>query len=207
MILHNRKVLILNKLWMPIAVVTLQRALTILFSTYETGEPKAYVVDVEKSFAKFTWEDWAKLIPHDGEATIHSVKNSFRIPEIVLLSRYNKLPQQRIRFSRRTIYRRDANTCQYCGDKPGTEFLSVDHILPRSRGGITSWDNCCLACTKCNKRKADRTPKECGMKLLKKPVKPRFTFYKGDYRCDSWQAILGEVYWSVELQHDMGYNA
>ena len=202
MVLSN-KVLLLNRSWIPIAVISLQRALTVLFSAYKNNEPKAYIIDVNENYAKYTWEDWAKLIPNCEEATIRSARQSFRVPEIVLLSRYNKLPQQRIHFSRRTIYRRDGNICQYCGSKPGTVELSIDHILPRSRGGTTTWENCVLACTNCNKRKADRTPQECGMMLLKHPKKPHFTFYKSNYRCKSWEAILGEMYWSVELQHDI----
>ena len=203
-ILTQRKVLVLNRGWNPIAVVTLERAMCLICASYKDNEPKARILDPSTEFRLYTWEDWAKLIPEHGEVSIRSAHASFRIPEIVLLSRYNKLPQQRIHFSRRTIYRRDANTCQYCGGRPGTDELSIDHVLPRSRGGKTTWENCVLACTICNKKKADRTPEECGMKLLKKPKKPHFSFYKGDYRCKSWEAILGVAYWETELQHDMG---
>ena len=213
-LLTQRKVLVLNRGWNPIAVVTLERAMTLIWTDDSKGakrqEPKARILDPTSDFKVFEWnnpdkpeESWAHLVLKDGEPVIRSAKSSFRIPEIILLSRYNKLPQQRIHFSRRTIYRRDVNQCQYCGCRPGTGELSIDHILPRSRGGKTTWENCVLACTKCNKRKADRTPEECGMKLLKKPVKPRFTFYKGEYRCKSWESILGIAYWETELQNDM----
>lgn len=206
-ILTQRKVLVLNRGWNPIAVVTLERAMCLICASYNNGEPKARIMDPTTDFKLYTWEDWAKLIPAHGEATIRSAKQNFRIPEIVLLTRYNKLPQQRVHFSRRTIYRRDANMCQYCGCKPGTPELSIDHILPRSRGGTTTWENCVLACTRCNKKKADRTPEECGMALLRKPKKPHFSFYKGDYRCKSWESILGVAYWETELVHDMGDDA
>jgi 5-methylcytosine-specific restriction endonuclease McrA len=217
-IMTQRKVLVLNRGWNPIAVVTLERAMALIWTDdtkgYKRKPAKARILDATQDFKLFEWnnpekpdESWAHLIPKDDEPVIHSAHNSFRIPEIILLSRYNQLPQQRIHFSRRTIYRRDANTCQYCGCRPGTDELSIDHILPRSRGGKTTWENCVLACTICNKKKADRTPEECGMKLLKKPKKPHFSFYKGDYRCKSWEAILGVAYWETELQHDMGENA
>ena len=203
----QRKVLVLNRGWNPIAVVTLERAMCLVCSEYASGEPKARIMDPTTEFKTYTWEEWAKLIPSDGEVALRSGRRDFRIPEIVLLSRYNKLPQQRVHFSRRTIYKRDANQCQYCGIKPGTAELSIDHVLPRSRGGTTTWENCVLACTRCNKKKADRTPEECGMKLMKKPKKPHFTFYKGDYSCKSWEAILGVAYWETELAHDMGDEA
>lgn len=202
-LLAQRKVLVLNRGWNPVAVVTLERAMCLVCSTYANNEPKARIMDPTTDFKSYTWEEWAKLIPSHNEGAICSAKHAFRIPEIVLLSRYNKLPQQTVHFSRRTIYRRDNNQCQYCGCRPGTPELSIDHVLPRSRGGKTTWDNCVLACTACNRKKADRTPSECGMKLLSVPKKPKFTFYKGDYRCKSWEAILGVAYWNVELDNDI----
>lgn len=208
--MNQRKVLVLNRGWNPIAVVSLEKAMCLVCSTYKNDEPKARILDATQDFRLFTWDDWAKLIPSEDEPIIRSAKSNFRIPEIILLSRYNKLPQQRVHFSRRTIYRRDGNQCQYCGAKPGTESLSIDHVLPRSKGGKTEWTNCVLACTTCNRNKADRilsnrnTATEVNMKLLKQPKKPRFTFYKGDYRCTSWEAVLGVAYWNVELQNDMG---
>lgn len=201
-IMTQRKVLVLNKGCFPIGVITLERAMCVVTSHYKDKTPKAEILDVE-DFRYFTWADWAELIPRDGEPVIRSAKSSFRIPEIIKLTRYNKLPQQKVHFSRRTIYRRDANQCQYCGEKPGTSELSIDHILPRSRGGKTSWTNCVLACTTCNRVKADKTPEEANMKLLSKPRKPKYSFYKGDYRCKSWEAILGVAYWETELENDM----
>ncbi|MFX7620976.1 HNH endonuclease signature motif containing protein, partial [Acinetobacter baumannii] len=80
------------------------------------------------------------------------------MPEIILLSKYDKLPAQRVHFSRRTLYHRDNNTCQYCSKKFSTSDLNIDHVLPRSQGGRSSWENCVLACFKCNSKKANRTP-------------------------------------------------
>jgi 5-methylcytosine-specific restriction endonuclease McrA len=85
----------------------------------------------------------------------------------------------------------------YCGDTPGTEELTIDHILPKSMGGKTSWENCVLACVKCNSYKANRTPEQARMKFYRpdyKPFKPKFNLFKGDVRVDSWQAFLGEMY-------------
>jgi 5-methylcytosine-specific restriction endonuclease McrA len=200
--LRNRKVLVLNKGWNAIGVVTLERALVMLFSTYKDGAPKARIIDPTKDFQTFTWEDWSRLRPKNGEDTIKGTNVVFRVPEVILLSKYDKLPQHKIHFSRRTIYKRDANTCQYCGCQPGTEELTIDHVLPRSRGGKTTWENCVLACVACNSKKADRTPEECGMKLRKQPKKPVIPLFKGDIRIKSWEAFLGEAYWLTELQND-----
>jgi len=201
--LVNRKVLVLNRGWTPIGVVTLEKAICLTVSTYSDETPKARILDPNQDFRLFTWQDWSQQKPGGNEETIRGAKQSYRIPEIILLTRYNKLPNQRTNFSRRTIYRRDGNTCMFCGRKPGTESLSIDHILPRSRGGKTTWENCVLACTDCNRKKGDRTPEEANMKLLRKPVKPKFSIYNGEYRCASWEDLLGISYWEVELQNDI----
>lgn len=208
----QRKVLVLNRGWSPIAVFSLERSMGLISGEYKRGEPKARIVDTLQDFRCWAWDGpkddpsvvyWKDLVPAEGEPVIRSAKAAHRIPEVILLSRFNKLPTQRLHFSRRTVYRRDNNTCQYCGRKPGTAELTIDHIVPRSKGGLTTWENCCLACVTCNKRKADRTPEQACMKLLRKPFKPKYTLFRGDYRCKSWEAILGVAYWEVELQHDM----
>lgn len=203
--ISQRKVLVLNKGWNPIGVMNLERAMGLIFGEYKNGEPKARILEVN-DFTTYTWADWSKLKAGDGEAVIHGVHQNFKVPEIILLTRYSKFPQQRVNFSRRTIYKRDNNQCQYCGKKPGSRELSIDHITPKSKGGETSWTNCTIACTECNRKKADKTLEQAGMKLLNQPYKPRFSFYRGDYKCDSWQAFLGEFYWLVELENDMKDN-
>lgn len=175
-----------------------------LFSTYEDdGQPKARIIEPE-SYAALTWEDWSKLKPLATDEKIASANMFFRIPEIILLSRYEKLPKPKVQFSRRTLYKRDRMTCQYCGCQPGGEELTIDHVTPRSKGGETTWENCVLACVKCNRRKADKTLQESGLKLIKHPKKPEVALFKYDTvkPVKSWQAFLGECYWNVELRND-----
>lgn len=200
--IRNRNVLVLNKGWSAIGVVSLERAIVMLFSTCKDGQPKAKIIDPTKDFQTFTWEDWSRLRPAVDEAVINGANYAFRIPEVIVLSKFDRLPQHKIHFSRRTIYKRDDNQCQYCGVMPGTKELTIDHIKPRSRGGKTTWENCALACVKCNSFKADRTPEECGMKLMKEPKKPVISLFKGEVKVKSWETFLGEAYWNVTLDND-----
>lgn len=199
----SRKVLCLNKSWNAAGIVTIRRAVNLLFKTYANGEPYAKIIDPTQEFQTFTWDDWAKLRPKEGEDGLRTNSVIFRIPKVILLSRYDKLPLQRINFSRRSLYRRDGNQCQYCGACPGTEELSIDHIIPKSMGGRSSWENTCLACTTCNRRKADRTMDEARMKFFHpgfKPTKPKFNLFKGDVIIEDWKHFLSEAFWTTPLQ-------
>ncbi len=122
-------------------------------------------------------------------------------PEVVALVEYDRLPSAVVAFSRRNVFKRDRYTCQYCGTQPGTDELTIDHVLPRSRGGQSTWTNCVLACFQCNKRKADRTPEQAGMHLKKRPVRPNSRPLYADHhvRIESWTKFISEAYWSVEL--------
>jgi 5-methylcytosine-specific restriction endonuclease McrA len=200
--LAQKKVLVLNKSWTPIKIIPLEEALKKVAGTYSCGTPKARIIDCVNDFQSFTWDDWTELRPSNGEVGMRSVNTVFRIPEVIQYTRYDKLGSQAVHYNRRTIYRRDNNTCQYCGKKkPGNE-LSLDHVHPRCQGGLTTWENIVVACTDCNARKAGRTPQEAGMKLLRKPVRPKHNFYAGDVRIKSWEQFLGEAYWLTELEHD-----
>jgi 5-methylcytosine-specific restriction endonuclease McrA len=204
--MNSRPVLVLNKLWTPVGIVTLQRAITMLYTEYAASisrdrEPKAYVVDPD-NFATFSWDDWSQFKPAEGEDFISSVRDSFKIPEVIVLSRYDKMPKHRVTFSRRSIYKRDNYTCQYCGKRPGPEELTIDHVTPRARGGQTTWTNCVLACFDCNSKKADKTLKEAGLKLRREPFKPEYQLIKSRVVCDSWKSFISEAYWEVEMVND-----
>lgn len=199
-------VLVLNKGWQPIGTVTLQRAIIMLFSTYienNKEKPKATIIE-PGTYQEMTWEMWSELKPAATDEVIHTANVAFRIPEIILLKRYEKLPQPKVHFSRRTLYKRDNYTCQYCGKKPGSEELTVEHVIPKAQGGQTTWENTVLACVDCNRKKANRTPKQAGMKLLSVPKKPKAAMFKCDFLkpVKSWEAFLGTAYWNVELQND-----
>lgn len=191
----ERPTLVLNRNWQPVNVATVARSLVMLWNE------SARVVDPQ-DYQTYSWSDWAKLSPLDGEPFIRAIRMRLRVPEVVTLTGYDRLPEAAVAFSRRNIFKRDHYTCQYCGVQPGTDELSIDHVLPRSQGGTSTWDNCVLACVACNKRKADRMPAQAGMKLRKPPVRPTWKplYAAHSVRIASWSKFVSEAYWSVELR-------
>ena len=187
--------LVLNRNWQPVNVATVARALVMLWN--ET----ARVVDVA-DYQTFSWSDWSKLRPSEGDAFVQSVSVRLRVPEVIALVDYDRQPTVAVTFSRRNIFKRDRYVCQYCGNQPGSDELTIDHIVPRAQGGVSSWTNCVLACTACNKRKADRTPRQAGMKLRREAIRPTWKPAYADHqvRLDSWSKFVSEVYWNAELQ-------
>jgi 5-methylcytosine-specific restriction endonuclease McrA len=191
----QRPTLVLNRNWQPVNVATVARALVLLWNE------SARVVD-PADYQLYTWADWAKLRPRIGEDCIQAVRFKLRVPEVVALNGYDRLPTTHVTFSRRNIFKRDHYTCQYCGAQPGSEDLTLDHVLPRSQGGVSGWENCVLACTACNKRKADRTPEQARMHLRRKPVRPTWKPLYADHevRIESWSKFVSEAYWNVTLR-------
>ncbi len=174
----QRPTLVLNRNWQPVNVASVARALVLVWND------SARVVDPE-DYRLYTWADWSTLAPRAGDLFIQAVRQRLRVPEVIALSAYDRLPTAAVSFSRRNVFKRDHYTCQYCGAQPGSEELSIDHVVPRSRGGASSWENCVLACIACNKRKADRMPQQAGMKLRKPPDRPAWKpMYASRQRAD-----------------------
>jgi 5-methylcytosine-specific restriction endonuclease McrA len=190
----TRPTLVLNRNWQPVGVASVARSLTLV------AAHRARVVD-PVDFQQYTWADWARLIPKNDELFIQSARFRLRVPEVITLAQYDRVPANAVTFSRRNIYKRDRYTCQYCGLQPGSEELTIDHVLPRSRGGTSTWQNCVLACLECNKRKANRTPVEARMTLRTVPVRPKWKPLYGRHATpiESWSKFLSEAYWNVEL--------
>jgi 5-methylcytosine-specific restriction endonuclease McrA len=191
----ERPTLVLNRNWQPVHVATVARALVLLWNE------SARVVDTH-DFQLYTWADWSRLVPRADEPFIRAVRMRLRVPEVVTLTGYDRLPLGAVTFSRRNVFKRDHHTCQYCGVQPGDAELTIDHVVPRAQGGVSSWENCVLACVACNKRKADRTPEQAKMRLRKQPVRPTWKPHYADHdvRIASWANFLSEVYWNVRLE-------
>ncbi len=201
--LLSQHVLVLNRLWQAIHVCTVRRALTLLFEGHAqvvasgpSGEFETY------SFRQ--WRDFSQADPH-GDC-IHTISFRIRIPRVILLAVFDHLPRKEVKLTRHNIFERDKNTCQYCGAVLDRKDLNLDHVLPRDRGGPTTWENIVCSCIPCNTRKANRTPLEAGMRLIRKPKRPRWRpcvqvsiSVPGH---DSWKHFLDLAYWNVELGDD-----
>jgi len=199
----QRRILVINRNYQPITTINLKKAINKLFN-----EAAVIVLppgDDSVVWQELTWEDWADLKPREGETVLQAAKRVFKIPEIIKTLDFGDLPQRRVKLSRRAIYKRDEYTCQYCGRSAPKQIdldeLTIDHVLPKSQGGKTAWDNVVLACLKCNRKKDNRTPKEANMPLLRRPKMPEYDILQGRMiRVDSWQHFLGDCYWLIPLK-------
>src|SRR3954447_17114957 len=181
----DQPTLVLNRHWQPIHVTSVVRALVMLWND------SAKVIDPNE-YRPYTWEEWAALAPPPCGPSIRTARARLRVPEVVCLTRYDRLPATAVTFSRRNVAKRDHHTCQYCGAQPGGESITIDHVVPRSRGGASSWANCVAACVACNARNADRTPEQAGMRLRRRPAGPdgKPLYAARAVKVESWARFL-----------------
>jgi len=199
----SNEVLVLNKLWQVVDVCSVRRALCLLYLRH------AQVVLKEGgSFYTFGFEDWRDFSQdhfQDSEI-IRTITYKIRIPRVILLLIYDRFPPRRVKFTRKNIYKRDENTCQYCGKKFKPQDLNLDHVVSLSRGGKDSWENVVCSCVPCNLRKGSRTLAEAGMSLIRTPKRPHwrsFVKYSLDAMIeDGWKDFLDLAYWNVELEQN-----
>jgi len=166
------------------------------------------VTENSGAFRTFDFSEWRDFTHnHDGEDVVHTVSFKIRIPRVILLLFFDRLPHKEVKFTRHNIFERDRNTCQYCGRHFDRRDLNLDHIIPREHGGTTTWENIVCACISCNTRKANRTPMEAGMRLVKKPKRPKWRPFVNvtisAVAHDSWKHFLDLAYWNVELGEDV----
>ena len=193
--LLDTNVLVLNRFYMAIRVVSVRRGLTLLYRDC------AEVIGAEDGqYVSYDFASWCELSQmtssqkQDGEEYIQAVGFEMLVPRIVRLTRFDRMPMQSLRFNRKNLFARDNHTCQYCGKSEPTHKLSLDHVVPRSHGGPTTWENIVCCCLRCNSRKGGRTPKQAHMQLLSKPVRPRFNpalvASADDPRYECWKTFL-----------------
>jgi 5-methylcytosine-specific restriction endonuclease McrA len=177
--------LVLNATYEPVARVSWKRAVTLMF------EGKVEVVEV--------YED----------TLVRSVTIAIKMPSVIRFLRMIRQCRQTPKFSRENVFARDGGRCQYCSKKIARPEATYDHVIPRSRGGKTTWENVVIACVPCNQRKGAQTPERCGLQLQSKPCRPKrlpgvrltFTFHKG--MPHSWRNwLLDMTYWNGELEND-----
>ncbi len=191
--------LVLNRNWSPIRTTTTREAIGLVAGgSAHIVDPATYDVhDLE------SWHDVSTAAECFDEARIRSMRLSLVPPEVIVLTEYGGFGTNRVVFSRKNLFRRDGCSCQYCGAQPGTRDLTIDHVVARSKGGKSSWTNCVVACFRCNLKKGSRTPEEAGLRLRKKPERPRWTpvLAVAAEKCrESWSKFLSRAYWEVELE-------
>ena len=167
------RVLVLNRLWQAVNIVGVPRAFSLLLQDHAQ-----VIYTGDGSFRMLDAAHWLEMSEaeraEDGEAYVQTVRMRIRVPKVLLLREYAQLPVQEVKFNRENLFERDSYRCQYCGDSFEEGDLNMDHVIPRDRGGRTSWENIVTSCIPCNSRKANRLPHQANMHLIKKPERPRW---------------------------------
>jgi len=208
----NSNTLVLNRNWMAVQVCSVKRAINLLYQ----GHAKV----IDEDYQAYDFDNWSEvsqqMVETDDGEFICSPTLKLKIPRVIVLVLYDRLPQRQVRFSRKNIFERDNFTCQYCGKRPPNRKvalkwmeknqLNFDHVLPRSRGGKTTWNNIVASCLTCNSKKGDRTPEELGWKLRKQPIAPKWhptiNIPMGLVPHKQWANFLDVAYYNVELEND-----
>lgn len=168
-LLHKTTVFVLNRNWQAIHVKTPADAFCMMASGAATG------LDVQGDdiIVPVRWDDWLKLPVRDEDQCVHTPRGAVRVPTVIVAANYAKVPVSRPRLGARGIWERDGGVCQYTGRKLEPHEGNIDHVIPRSRGGATSWENCVLSHRDVNSKKGARMPNEVGLRLLRKPQAPK----------------------------------
>ena len=168
-ILNKTIVLVLNRNWQAINIRTPQDA----FCQMATNVATALEIDGENHIRPVTWDEWVKLPIRDGDNAVHTVRGAIRVPTVIVALNFAKVPKKRPKLCAKTIRERDGNRCQYTGKLLRPDEGSLDHVLPRSRGGKDEWGNLVWSDKTVNAKKGNRLPREAGLKLLTMPRAPK----------------------------------
>ena len=201
----GHSVLVLNRNYMAVHVVNVRRAFVLLVRSL------AEVIDVDEGqYANYDFDSWLEIsqlretLEEPLSDWVHAVNFRVQAPRVIRLLHYDRVPGRTVRFNRRNVFARDGNRCQYCGKRFPTSELSLDHVVPRSQGGPATWDNIVCCCVSCNIRKGGRTPQQAGVKLIRKPERPKRSPLVSQKllnpRYASWKAFLDQAYWDVDLK-------
>lgn len=198
----DTSVLVLNRLYQPVNITTVRRAFALLYQ----GTAKA----IDEQFQTFDFESWSELSAEvHGKDAIRTVSTTLKVPRVIVLQVFDRFPRMHVRFSRQNIFLRDQSTCQYCNRRFPRAELNLDHVIPRARGGRTTWENVVCSCIKCNLTKGSRTPEEAGMRLARPPARPRWSPFEqgrdGVRPRAEWRPFLSLAdasYWNTELEED-----
>ena len=170
----QHRVLVLNRNWQAVNIVGVKRAFSLLWQDH------ARVINTRSGdFSPMDAGEWIHYSSESSESAsdtyIHTVRLKILVPRVLLLRDYDRLPVSEIKFSRENVFIRDHYTCQYTGKRCKAQDLTLDHVIPRERGGRTSWENIVTCRRDINSRKANRLPHEAGLTLIRKPAPPKWS--------------------------------
>jgi 5-methylcytosine-specific restriction endonuclease McrA len=195
----NSPVLVLNKFFFPVDTTSVKRAFLMLY----LGAAKA----VDMNYEIFDFESWSEISSLKKSETIRTVSKTIKIPRVIIVLRYDKVHSKEVKFNRYNIFKRDRSVCQYCKKSFPKNELSIDHVVPKSLGGKTTWENVVCCCLTCNRRKGSNFLSETAMSLSTKPIKPSWELLSNIYlrtvKFEEWKPFLSSVdtsYWNVELE-------
>ncbi len=208
-ILTKATVLVLNRNWQAINVRTPQEAFCMMATNVATGLEIQFEDSTESESNSFgtqhsalrtrnirpvTWDEWITLPIREQDESVHTVRGQIRVPTVIVAVNYAKVPKKRPKLCARTIRERDANRCQYTGRLLRPNEGSLDHVVPRSRGGKDVWENLVWSAKEVNQRKADRLPHEAGLKLLSVPRAPKAmpvsAFIRNAAEVEDWRLFM-----------------
>jgi 5-methylcytosine-specific restriction endonuclease McrA len=202
----NEKALVLNRSYLPVHITSVRRAVSLLYQDMARA--------VDEQYRTFDFAGWRALEASVEDGVIRLVEGCLRAPRVVALRHYDRVPARIVRFTRLNVYARDRHSCQYCGRRLGRSELNLDHVVPRSLGGASTWDNVVCACHRCNRVKGGRTPEGAGMRLRRRPFKPAWSplLVEGlpATRYKEWLPYLGAfdgAHWGWEGGEERGARA
>jgi 5-methylcytosine-specific restriction endonuclease McrA len=187
----NSGVLVLNRSFLPVHVTSVRRAFSLIFQDIARA--------VNENYETFDFEAWMRLPTDDAAAheTIGTPRGPIRVPRVIALPGFDRVPRRSVRYSRMNVLARDKFTCQYCGERPHRSLLNLDHVVPRALGGKTTWENVVCSCVECNRQKGGRTPEQAKLRLSRRPERPHwmplFSLGRQAGQQEAWRPFLGVV--------------
>lgn len=201
----DERVLVLNRGYAAIRIISVRQAFVLLFR--QVAEVISAYNGRYETFDIGSWLEVAelqRLYEEQDHEWVRCASGDIAAPRIIRVHSSNRQPDYHVKLNRRNLFSRDGNCCQFCGVRFPLADLSIDHVLPQSRGGGHTWENLVCACIACNSRKGNRLPKEAGMALIRRPVRPRtspdHSIRIGRRQYEEWKVFLNESYWTVELR-------
>ena len=189
-ILNKSIVLVLNRNWQAINIRSPQEAFCQMATNVATG----LEIEGENHIRPVTWDEWITLPIRPQDNEVQTVRGPIRVPTVIVAVNFAKVPKKRPKLCARAIRERDGNRCQYTGALLRPEEGSLDHVVPRSRGGRDAWENLVWAAKDVNQRKADRLPHEAGLKLLSTPRAPKelpaMAFVRNSHDIADWKLFV-----------------